>query len=233
MPTPAWIRDSRVATAAAAVLIGAIAGVFLVSWWARSEAGFTIEILGSGDRVSVLITHQHRHVLIASGNDGPEFTNALSQAFSPIGRDIELVLIDGEASADIVEKVRAIDSRQVLFLAPTDQIGVPTVEDSMTIPFADGDVLTITLGQDGGWTGTLTVAGENVITISPPAVHDVDFVAPVLISIDGQIPPGAGFAAVVGPAGELNEGTAAIIPVAAGQSLKIDLTGSELRIPTE
>lgn len=70
-----WMRHIAVG-----VLIGLIISTGLVWRWERGYAASGVTVLGSGDGLSVLIEIDATRVLILSGDDSGEFTNALAAA---------------------------------------------------------------------------------------------------------------------------------------------------------
>ncbi len=74
-----------------ALLVGAVAGAFAVV----RETGNRIQVLGSGDAVSVLITAGQSQLLIVTGNDRTSFGNAIDRATRGPGNAPDILVVAG------------------------------------------------------------------------------------------------------------------------------------------
>jgi hypothetical protein len=75
--------------------------------WTREDAAPSVRVLGSGVRLSLLVTSGESRLLIASGDDASAFANALSAALNPTSRRIDVVILAGD------ERDLAVASRVV------------------------------------------------------------------------------------------------------------------------
>lgn len=64
--------------------------------WAREVRSPRVVLLGSGSRLSVLVTDGDARLLIATGDDPVAFANALARARHPTTRRIDVLLVAGE-----------------------------------------------------------------------------------------------------------------------------------------
>ena len=103
-----------------------VAAVFLISSgtmaavgisWARDLRSPRVVLLGSGNRVSALITAGDARLLIATGNDRTAFANALERARRPTARRIDVLLIAGQTGADLVAPTAIWPDRRVRYAA--------------------------------------------------------------------------------------------------------------------
>jgi hypothetical protein len=85
---PWWARHIAIG-----VLLGLLISTGLVVRWERNYAASAVTVLGSGDGLSVLIEIDATRVLLLSGDDTGEFTNALAAARPGQRPRIDLIVI--------------------------------------------------------------------------------------------------------------------------------------------
>jgi hypothetical protein len=89
--------------------------------WVRDDRVPSVRVLGSGNRLSVLVVSDEARLLIAAGNDASAFSNALAAALHPMSRRIDVVLLSAEDSdRAVVARVRRDYPEAVTFMLPGD-----------------------------------------------------------------------------------------------------------------
>lgn len=160
-------------------------------------------VLGAGRQASVLITANHRRILIAAGTNGSAFSNAIGEALPPIAGEFELVLLDPGASQDVQQRARALGAKLFWVLpAPDQPLTSDTIERPFTIDLAADTRLDIRIDPEGAWNASLA-SSAGVVSIEPGSVRlpeplgpvsvavfthetdDVDVVVPLLIGVPG------------------------------------------------
>lgn len=94
-------------------------------------------LLGSGQRVSVLVTAGDARLLIATGDDVSEFRNALDAARHPTTRRIDVLLVAGRGT-DLVVPAAIRHDRRIRFAASLGPL--PTTDEAVV---AAGDGLPV------------------------------------------------------------------------------------------
>lgn len=169
----------------AGLVLGLVGSGAMASQWFDQGSGTTIQILGSGARLSVLITHDQRRVLIASGSDGAALANSVSNALPPIFDAIDVVLIDPESSPGIVERIRDLSPKQIFTLpAKGKPVTAQTIEQSFAIDLGTFDPLIVDVGNST-WTVSITTAAGSVIVGSGVALSGRGVIE---VDIDGTLP---------------------------------------------
>jgi hypothetical protein len=215
------------------LVIGMLGGVTLAWRWTAAGTGARVAVLGAGKSVSVLITNDHRRVLIASGSNGTAFSNALGAALPPFVDNIDLVLIDSRASADLIDRVKALDAKRTMMLPdPERDETAETILRSFQVDLGEGVILSVRIEPAGKWSAELrTSAG--ILSISPGGVD----LAPALvrITLDGTtaVEPGGTPSIWIGPAANGLVRTSHQATVGTGSVLPITMDGSAFRIPRE
>ena len=104
-------RDLLVTTATVFLVtligVGIAAGI-----WYREIMSPRIVFLGSGDRLSVLVTDGPSRLLIASGDDPTGFENALTSVLPIFARRVDVLLVSGTKST-LMAPLSAVDGGQV------------------------------------------------------------------------------------------------------------------------
>jgi hypothetical protein len=92
-----WLRriPPTILLFAVACLVSLTASTALGADWIRVDSVPSIRILGSGNRLSLLVTARNARLLIASGNDGSAFGNALGHALKPTSRRLDVLILAG------------------------------------------------------------------------------------------------------------------------------------------
>jgi hypothetical protein len=195
------------------VLLSTLGAVSVGQAWAASSQTPRVTLLGSGSRLSVLVTTPGARLLIAGGDDPAAFGRALGEARRPTLPRLDLLLVAGEGRDLPVAAAAAADAgaRRVLSLAP---IAASAVTDAPALARAAvligptrirlGDGVTVTLevalGETGSapadraldWRATVAHAGSRIVILSDG-------------SAAGRFPP-AGPVSVVVVAGDAPEG---------------------------
>jgi hypothetical protein len=215
------------------LVIGMLGSVSLAWRWTATGAGTHVAVLGAGKSVSVLITNDHRRVLIASGNNGAAFANALGVALPPFVDSIDLVLVDTRASADLIDRVKALDAKRTMELPdPERGEATETILRSFQVDLGEDVILSVRVEASARWSAELrTSAG--VLSISPSGVDHAP--APVRITLDGTtvVDPGGTPSVWIGPAANGLARTSRQATVGTGSVLPITMDGSAFRIPRE
>ena len=104
-------RDVLV-TAGTAFLVALVGVGIAVGLWYRDIMSPRIVFLGSGDRLSVLVSDGPSRLLIASGDDPTGFENALTSVLPIFARRVDVLLVSGAKSA-LLAPVAATHGDQV------------------------------------------------------------------------------------------------------------------------
>jgi hypothetical protein len=187
---------------AVGAVLGLLTSGLLVGTWYRDARGLSVTVLGAGRQASVLVTSHHRRILIAAGTNGASFSNALADALPPMDKELDVVLVDPEASVDVRDRARALESRVIWTLPEAgDPADVNTVERSFSIEFDKATRFRLTIDSEGGWHAEL-IAAAGTIFITPDAqsvtdhlgsavavlthAHEfVEFSGPLLVALPG------------------------------------------------
>ena len=219
---PALIRLSF----SAGMALGLILALIFAWRWTNAGAGTRIQVLGSGKYASVLITHEQRRILIASGSNGSGFSNAISTALPAIGNEIDVLLIDPRSSADVVDRARSLDAKRVIVLPDADH--AETLHRSFVIDLSGGVTLSVRVESDNTWTAELATSA-GVVAITP---GESTSPAPIWISLDGAFGGLSSNRHVrIGPATNGLARTPTVATVRAGSVLPIQVDDSAFRIP--
>jgi hypothetical protein len=216
-------------------VIGAVLGLFasslLVGSWHQSTAGLSVTVLGAGRQASVLITSNHRHILIAAGTNGTAFSNAVSNALTPVDSEFALVLIDPTASQDVQERVRSLDAQLVWILpARSEPPTTGTVDRSFTVEFDEATQVRVRLGFNGGWHAELiSAAGSVVITPDAAAIGNLPQPFAVAILTHEQDDSNEEFPLIIGVTGTVAPEGRALRVVAPGSTIRLDLDNGQIR----
>lgn len=109
-----WHGALLLALAVFLVAGGVTIGVGLA--WARELRSPRVVLLGSGNRLSALITDGDARLLIATGDDATAFANALERARHPTTRRIDVLLVAGQGE-ELVAPASLRDDGRVRLLA--------------------------------------------------------------------------------------------------------------------
>jgi hypothetical protein len=141
----------------------------------------SIRVLGSGSRLSMLITSDSARVLIASGDDATAFGNALGRAKHLTSRRIDIVVIAGDASdIPVARHVRKhLHARQVFVMdgpltAHLSDLGLggdDVIAKSTRIRLPGGIDVTITpVSPDTGtWSAVIQHGATTVVVGNAPS----------------------------------------------------------------
>lgn len=113
MNEPGEISWRNVLVTAGTVFLVALVGVGIaVGLWYRDIMSPRIVFLGSGDRLSVLVTDGPSRLLIASGDNPTGFENALTSVLPIFARRVDVLLVSGAATT-LLAPIAATQSEQV------------------------------------------------------------------------------------------------------------------------
>ncbi len=113
MNEPREITWRDVLVTAGTVFLVALAGVGVaVGLWYRDIMSPRIVFLGSGDRLSVLVSDGPSRLLIASGDDPTGFENALTSVLPIFARRVDVLLVSG-ANTTLLAPLAATQGEQV------------------------------------------------------------------------------------------------------------------------
>lgn len=215
------------------ILLGLLVATLISARWIQSGSGVTISVLGAGKYVSVLVTHNQRRVLIASGSDGSAFSNAIGKALPPIAGSIDVLLIDPRASADVIERAQSLSAKLMLQLPAPDNGDDPrAVQRSFSMDLSGGVVISLRTAPSRSWTATiLTPTGP--IVVAPDS--ETAQISPIRISLDGSLPEAADQRARVdiGPFASGQPGTGPHAVVRSGNVLSITVDETGFRFPKD
>ena len=204
-----------------------------VAWqWLDSGKGTRVSVLGSGKYVSVLITHEHRRILIASGSNAAAFSNSVSKALPPIGDAIDVLLIDPRASVDVVDRARSLQVKTVIWLPDRENHNESsTAQRSFVVDLGDGVSISIRIRPSWTWdamietrVGRISITPGNEIRALSAAIH---------ISLDeAELENSAMRSAMeIGPTVNHPGGTSLRASVSGGTVLTITIADSGFQIP--
>jgi hypothetical protein len=129
MNEPREITWRSVLATAGTVFLVALLGVgFCVGYWYRDILSPRIVFLGSGDRLSVLVTDGPSRLLIASGDDPTGFENAFTSVLPIFARRVDVLLVSG-AGPTLLAPLSASRDEQVRMTRSLGSIP-PSVEAS-------------------------------------------------------------------------------------------------------
>lgn len=159
----------------------------------RGESAPEVEILGSGATLSVLISSDHARVLIANGDDGSAFANALARSRGLLHRRIDVLVIAGDAEAlpGAQRAVRDAGAREVWLLAgPLEQhaadLGIDAsrvIYDPTRIKLPGVDLVVYPSPSDGEWSADIKHERSRIVVGTPVGItrvggpHDVAIIA--------------------------------------------------------
>lgn len=189
--------------------------------WARELRSPRVVLLGSGSRLSALITDGDARLLIATGDDATAFANALERARHPTTRRIDVLLVAGHGEELVAPAVLRDDDR-VRFLASLGPLagsaeavalageGVAALPSPRRIRLGDEvSVLVETVaagpeGDDGevpvAWRATVRRGATTVVILSAgEAAGAFDPVSPVSALVVAGTDPLAAWATVDAP----------------------------------
>jgi hypothetical protein len=200
-----------VATAALVFLIAAAGSVAAFTFWLQDLTTPQIAILGSGNRLSVLVTDGPARLLLATGDSPIDYENALTHVRPIFARRVDVLLVAGNGStlrvplaahgdshvrsatalaplprsaeADAIGAIPSFSSPQRIRLGPTIQVTVETA-----LPFeADADV------EFPAWRATVEHGQTRVVVLSdgPAAALFPPASAPSVLAISGADPAAA------------------------------------------
>jgi hypothetical protein len=166
--------------AAAAFLLAVIAFGAINLLWEQEYAEPRVSVLGSGDRLSALITSGHARVLLATGNDPAAAANALGRVRHPTLPRLDVLIAAGEGIELAVPASLAgnPDTRLDLAISPIEgeyaaQLGgartvssprVLDLPDGMTVTLENATVSSATGGA--AWRVTVQRGNSRVILLS-------------------------------------------------------------------
>ena len=129
MSEPQEITWREVLVTAGLVFLVALVGVGIaVGLWYRDIMSPRIVFLGSGDRLSVLVSDGPSRLVIASGDDPTGFENALTSVLPIFARRVDVLLVSG-AKTTLLAPVAAAQDDQVRTIRSLGSVP-PSVEAS-------------------------------------------------------------------------------------------------------
>lgn len=213
------------------VLLGLLASGLLVVGWQRSSQELSVSILGAGREASVLITSDHRRILIVAGTNGAAFSNALAAALPPIDNELDLVLVDPSASADVRDRVRSLDANVTWSLpAPEEPLAVDAIERSFIVELSEQSQFRMIVISGGLWKAEL-VSSAGTVVISPSAQGVVERIpdAAVLVLVHEAAEIDADVPLIIGVPGFKATAEQQTRVVSPGSVVRVDLLDHEIR----
>jgi hypothetical protein len=216
----------------AGLVFGLLVSIFFVWRWVDTGAGTHISVLGSGKYVSVLVSHEQRRVLIASGSNGSAFATALSKALPPISETIDVLLVDTRASAEVIDRAQSLPVKTVLRLPDPDNTSdAGTVQRSFQMNLGDGVSISLRMTPARSWTAVIeTPAGQIVIAPGDEPMAR----SAIRISLDGSLadsPISPHTSVDIGPAANGQSQSTNRAIVGAGGVLAISVDQSTFHFP--
>jgi hypothetical protein len=207
--------------------IGLAAGAGICWHWFRQGSGTSLNVLGCGDLLSVLITHQRRRILIAAGTSSAAFSQLLSPLLPLVGGRIDLLLIDPRSGAEVIGHAQKLDSREMIWL-PSERFGREddVLRARSRVQGDDGFTLVLDPGIGGNWQATVVWNGERA-TIVPGELPSVAS-GQLVLSVGGarDLPERRPF--VITPSEVPDDSRARSVDE--GRQVRIRLTRDEARI---
>jgi hypothetical protein len=200
-----------ITTAVVVFLVASTGSVATFTFWLQEIAAPQVVLLGSGSRLSLLVTDGPARLLLATGDDPIEYENALTHVQPIIARRVDLLLIAGSGDTLRVPLAAHADShvRRATALAPlphsaeADAIGaMPSFSSPQHIRLGPSTDVTVEtafpFGADTGadfpaWRATVQHGQTRVVVLSdgpavslfpPPS-------APSVLAISGADPAAA------------------------------------------
>ena len=213
MTDSAWAGSWRevVTTAALVFLIAAAGSVAAFTFWLQDLSTPQVAILGSGNRLSLLVTDGPARLLLATGDSPIEYENALTHVRPIFARRVDVLLVAGSGSelrvplaahgdshvrsatalaplprsaeADAIGAIPSFSSPQRIRLGPSIQVTVETA-----LPFAaDADV------DFPAWRATVEHGETRVVVLSdgPAASLFPPPSTPSVLAVSGTDPAAA------------------------------------------
>jgi hypothetical protein len=148
------------------ILIGIFLGLGIVAWQLSANDGLRLVVFGTGDAASVLITDKNRRILILSGNDDSLFANAIENELPIFDTSVDLLLVDSQASAALLDRARDLDPDSIVVLPSPDDDTISQFID-FEVPLGDDMALAVEQAAES-WIITLR-SGDSRIQIIPQA----------------------------------------------------------------
>jgi hypothetical protein len=101
-----WTGAARIAAGIYLVIV--LAGAGFDAWSSRQERQVVVSVLGSGTRLSVLVSAGDARLLIAGGDDASAFANALAASRPFFSKRIDLLVLAGDRT-DLPAASRAVN----------------------------------------------------------------------------------------------------------------------------
>jgi hypothetical protein len=199
-------------SAGLAFLIAAAGCISGFAIWSQELNAPQVVILGTGDRLSLLVTDGPARLLLATGNEPVEFENALSRVRPLFARRLDIVLVAGDAESLYVPMAVADgqNARQMLTFAPlppspeSDALGaVPALGDALRIDLGPSVSVTaesaFPIGSDPAtdapsWRVTIEHGGTRIVALSDgPAANLFPPAQPASILVVSGNDPVAGW----------------------------------------
>jgi hypothetical protein len=202
----------EIVTTAALVFLVAAAGTGAAfTFWLQDLDAPQVALLGSGNRLSLLVTDGPARLLLATGDSPIDYENALTQVRPIFARRVDVLLVAGSGStlrvplaaqgdshvrsvtalaplprsaeADAMGAIASFSSPQRVRLGPSTQVTVETA-----LPFgADADT------ESPAWRATIEHGQTRVVVLSdgPAAALFPPASAPSVLAISGSDPAAA------------------------------------------
>lgn len=207
MNEPREVSWRNVLVTVGTVFLVALVGVGIAAgMWYRDIMSPRIVFLGSGDRLSVLVSDGPSRLLIASGDDPTGFENALTSVLPIFARRVDVLLVSG-AMTTLLAPLSAIQGEQVRMARSLGTIP-PSLEASEL-----GDVSALTAPSRIRLSPEITLSIETALPVDAEPNDPISWRAIVergptriVVLSDGEaaglfsVPPPASVIAVAGDA---------------------------------
>jgi hypothetical protein len=200
-----------VITAVLVFLVAAAGSAAAFTFWLRELTAAQVALLGSGDRLSLLVTDGPARLLLATGDSPIDYENALTDVRPIFARRVDVLLVAGSDSTLLVPLAARGDShvRSATALAPlprsaeADAIGpIPSFSSPQRIHLGPSVQVTVEtalpFGADAeadfpAWRATVEHGETRVVVLSdgPAASLFPPPSAPSVLAVSGADPAGA------------------------------------------
>jgi hypothetical protein len=200
-----------VTTAALVFLVVVVGSVAAFTFWLRELAAPQVVLLGSGNRLSLLVTDGAARLLLATGDSPIDYENALTHVRPIFARRVDVLLVAGSGSTLLVPLAARGDShvRNATALAPlqrspeADAIGaIPSFSSPQHIRLGSSIAVTVEtslpFGADAdadfpAWRATVQHGETRIVVLSdgPAASLFPPPTGPSVLAVSGADPAAA------------------------------------------
>jgi hypothetical protein len=218
------------------LVAGIVVSALFVVYWERGYADSAVTVLGSGDGLSALIDVDATRILVVSGNDPGEFSNALAGARPGQTPRIDLIVVAPGADAIAARAIAIAHPKRVLVIdAFSDEPSTvdwpaqtTVVSTASTIVIKDRARVEIDPGHSidramAGWSVRIHAGdGDVLISQRAPLAYPVDIDAFVIAGPDPGVVLPSKATRIASSAIDLGN-TGNVIGIDPGETLRIEV----------